>query len=185
MNSEKHINSYIINLLETIKSIKVEEIEKVIQIIVNTRNTEKTIFLLGNGGSASTASHIASDINKGMRNEKQIFRAIALTDNMATIMAYANDMSYEDVFIEQLKNFIKPNDVVIALSGSGNSKNVIKAVEYANKQDAITIGLTGYDGGVLKKISKYSINANVDDMEMSEDIHLIVFHIIKRALMLN
>ncbi len=183
MKHQAHSKTYLRKLIDTLEVLDHQEIEKVIDIIASTINTDRTIFLFGNGGSASTASHIASDLNKGTRTDKQILRAMALTDNLAVIMAYANDMHYDDVFIEQLKNFMKSDDVVVGISGSGNSKNVIKAIEHANKEGAITIGITGYNGGKLKQISAFSINANVDDMEMSEDVHLIISHIIKRALM--
>jgi D-sedoheptulose 7-phosphate isomerase len=102
---------------------------------------------------------------------------------MATITAYSNDLSYDDVFIEQLKNFLNPGDLVVAISGSGNSKNIIKAVEYANSKGNRTAGLTGYGGGKLKQIATFSVNANVDDMEISEDIHLMLCHTLKNVFM--
>jgi D-sedoheptulose 7-phosphate isomerase len=102
---------------------------------------------------------------------------------MATITAYSNDLSYDDVFIEQLKNFLNPGDLVIAISGSGNSKNILKAIEYANKCGNTTAGLAGYDGGKLKKIAKFVVHANIDDMEISEDIHMVLCHTIKNVFM--
>ena len=135
------------------------------------------------GGSASTASHFACDINKGVSYglEKR-FKIIPLTDNFATITAYSNDVGYEDVFVEQLKNFFQKGDIIIGISGSGNSKNVIKAVEFVNNNNGISIGWTGYSGGILKSITHHSINANVMDMQTSEDIHMILVHIIMKVL---
>jgi D-sedoheptulose 7-phosphate isomerase len=142
------------------------------------------IFIFGNGGSASTSSHFCCDLNKGVSYGKhKKFHAHSLTDNMATITAYANDTSYDDVFVEPLKNFLNPGDLVIAISGSGNSKNVIKAVEYANSMGNRTAGITGYNGGKLKQIATLSVNANVNDMEISEDIHMILCHTIKNVFM--
>jgi D-sedoheptulose 7-phosphate isomerase len=138
---------------------------------------------MGNGGSASTASHFACDLNKGVSlNLANRFRVIPLTDNLPTIMAYANDLSYEEIFIEQLKNFLAPGDLVIGISGSGNSVNVTRAVEYAVSQGNTTIGITGYDGGRLKKIADYSFNAGINDMQISEDLHMITAHILMRLL---
>ena len=134
---------------------------------------------MGNGGSASTASHFVNGLSQGATVEgKMRFRAIGLTDNIPNILAYANDLGYENIFVEQLINLLHEGDIVIGISGSGNSKNVIKAIEYANKHRAITIGLTGYDGGELKKIVDYSIHVPCNFMEIVEDIHLAISHLI-------
>ena len=108
---------------------------------------------------------------------------VCLNDSIPTMLAYANDVNYEYVFVEQLKNFLNKGDIVIGLSGSGNSKNVLNAIEYANSKNAITIGLTGYDGGFLKKICRYSVNANINDMQISEDIHMMLCHMAYSILM--
>lgn len=152
--------------------------------MLRARDRGSNIYTMGNGGSASTASHFCCDFNMGMSyNQDKKFRLICLNDNVPTMMAYANDLSYENIFVEQLKNFLNPDDVVIAISGSGNSKNVLKAVEYANANGGITIGLTGFDGGKLKQIAKYSVNTNIDDMQITEDVHIILCHMIYSIMM--
>lgn len=178
-----NIASYIGKLQHTLDTIDKNEINTLLNILIEAYNEDRNIFVMGNGGSAATASHFACDINKGIAfGFKKRFKVIALTDNPVTMMAYANDMSYDDIFVEQMKNFFNPGDVVICISGSGNSKNIVKATEYANLNDGVTVGLTGYNGGVLKHISKFSVNANVDDMQLSEDVHMAVVHIIMQAL---
>lgn len=138
---------------------------------------------MGNGGSASTASHFACNFNKELSfNKTNRFKMICLNDNIPTLLAYANDISYDVIFVEQLKNFLKKNDVVIGISGSGNSKNVINAIDFANSVGSITVGLTGFNGGNLKKLAKYSVNTNLNDMQITEDIHLSLCHIACSAL---
>lgn len=184
MESKKHIKAYMDEFLSVFKNIDLDNIHLVTEVIFEAGEKDKNIFIIGNGGSALTASHMASDLNKGVSHSKiKKFKAFSLTDNVGVITAYANDISYEDIFIGQLRNFLNAGDIVIAISGSGNSKNIIKAVEYANSLGNTTIGLTGYNGGILKKISRFSINANVDNMEISEDIHLVISHIIKTVFM--
>ncbi len=178
------INHYFEKIQTCINNINRNEIVTFIEILKKARDEERQIFIFGNGGSATTASHFCCDMNKGLADGKtKRFKIIPLSDNATTIMAYANDMTYEDAFIEQLKNFLKKDDIVIALSGSGNSKNILKAVEYANEVGAITIGLTGYKNGKLKNITKYSVNANIDDIQVSEDMHLILTHLIYQTLL--
>lgn len=178
MDSLRKVNSYLDRLKSAIDRLDRKEISIFVRLLEDTREQEHSIFIFGNGGSGSTASHFACDINKGcsMSGQKR-FRVICLTDNIPTMLAYANDLSYEDIFAEQLKNFLRSGDLVIGISGSGNSKNVIKAIEYANLNDNTTVGITGYDGGKLRKIAKHSVNANVDDMQISEDIHMILAHL--------
>lgn len=178
------INNYISNLQNCLDRLDRNEVDSFIKILLQARDEDRTIFIMGNGGSASTASHFCCDFNKGMSYQQdKKFKLICLNDNVATMLAYANDVDYGNVFIEQLKNFFKPGDVVIGISGSGNSKNVLQAIEYANKNSGITIGLTGYNGGTLKQISKYSVNANIDDMQISEDIHMMLCHMTYSILM--
>jgi len=178
------IDNYFDRLKKTIDNIDKNEIKKVVNILLEARDNEKQIFIMGNGGSASTASHFACDINKGTKQkDKKMFKVICLNDNIPTMLAYANDVGYESIFEDQLKNFLNKGDVVIGISGSGNSENIIKAIEYANLKRAITIGITGYGGGILKQISKHSVNANIDDMQISEDIHMILVHVIMKAIL--
>lgn len=178
------INNYFDRLKASIDNLDRDEIETFINILIKAHNDQKHIYIMGNGGSAATASHFCCDFNKGMSYTKdKKFKMICLNDNMPTLMAYANDVSYDAVFEEQLKNFLEEGDVVIGISGSGNSKNVLNAINYANKNGAITVGLTGYNGGVLKSIAKYSLNVNVDDMQITEDIHMMIDHMIYNILM--
>ncbi len=178
------INGYFDKLKNCIDKIDRSEIEKFIAVLSEAKANRMQIFIMGNGGSAATASHFCCDFNKGVSYQKDNkFKMICLNDNTATLMAYANDVGYEDVFVEQLKNFLHKGDVVIGLSGSGNSKNVLKAIEYANSIGAITVGLTGYNGGMLKKIAAHSVNANIDDMQVSEDIHMILGHMLMQIFM--
>jgi D-sedoheptulose 7-phosphate isomerase len=158
-------------------------LDKIAALMNEARRHKKTIFTMGNGGSASTASHFTEDLAKGTVAEGMPrFRAICLADSIPSILAYANDMSYEDIFVEQLKNFMEPGDIVIGLSGSGNSMNVIKAIEYANENGGITVGISGYDGGKLLKSARENIHVPSFDMQKVEDIHLMVLHLLFRLL---
>lgn len=178
------IEEYFNKLKTTIDNLNRDEIETFIKVLVQAKEAGKMVYIMGNGGSAATASHFCCDFNKGVSYGKdKRFKFICLNDNLATMMAYANDISYDDIFVEQLKNFLNSGDVVIGISGSGNSKNVLKAIEYANSADGTTIGITGYDGGKLKKMAKYSVNTNINDMQISEDIHMILDHLCSKALM--
>ncbi len=177
------INEYFEKIKKTIDNMDRNEIETFLKVLINAKNENKTIFIMGNGGSAATASHFVCDFAKGASYGKEKkFNFICLNDNIPIMMAYANDISYDDIFVEQLKNQFKKGDVVIGISGSGNSKNVLKAIEYANDNNGITIGITGYNGGKLKQITNYSVNTNVDDMQISEDLHMILDHLCIRVL---
>lgn len=180
----KHfIEDYFNKLKVTIDKLDRKEIENFIQLLIQARNNDSTIFIMGNGGSAATASHFLCDIAKGMDSKKgKKFKIICLSDNTPIMMAYANDVSYDDIFVEPLKPHLKRDDIIIGISGSGNSKNVLKAIDYANKNGGITVGLTGYNGGKLKKLAQHSFNANVNDMQISEDIHLILTHLTMQIL---
>ena len=159
------------------------KIQEIANTLVRARNGRKRVYTLGNGGSASTASHMASDLNKGAsRHDAPRFRAVALTDNIPLMLAWGNDSSYDDIFVEQLKNHLEKGDVVIGISGSGNSKNVLKAVDYANKEGAITIGLTGFDGGKLAKMAKISYIVPSHCMQQVEDVHLLIEHMLSMIL---
>ena len=180
----KLIDKYLLDVKTTIDQIPVERIEEVISILQDARINHKQVFIMGNGGSASTASHFVCDLAKNTRKTGWPgFRAIGLTDNMAIFSAYGNDEGYENVFAQQLNNLLQAGDVVIAISGSGNSPNVIKAVEMANSRGAITIGFTGLTGGKLKSTAQYVIYVPNYKMDQVEDIHLMLEHMICRALM--
>lgn len=181
---EKYIDNYFELLKNTIDSLDRKELETFINLLLSTRDKGKHIYIMGNGGSGATASHFCCDFNKGMSYQQdKKFKMICLNDNVATMLAYSNDVSYENVFVEQLKNFLTEGDVVIGISGSGNSKNVLNAIDYANKNGGISVGITGYNGGILKQISRYSVNANVDNMQITEDIHMMICHMIYHILM--
>jgi D-sedoheptulose 7-phosphate isomerase len=165
------------------EKISFDDFNRVVELIYGTYVKRRTIFTMGNGGSASTASHFACDINKGVSNgNKNRFRVFCLSDNVPTMLAYANDQSYEDIFVEQLKNMLAVRDVVLGISASGNSKNVIKGIKYANKNKAVSVVFTGYKGGKLAKIADIPIIIPVDDMQKIEDGHLILTHMIMQAL---
>jgi D-sedoheptulose 7-phosphate isomerase len=183
MDYNRKITEYFEYLKTTIDKVSNDEINCFINLLKNSRDDDKTIFVMGNGGSASTASHYVCDFNKGLSYKKdKKFKFISLNDNIPTIMAYANDVSYDDIFAEQLKNYFKEGDVVIGISGSGNSPNVIKAIKYANENNGITVGLTGFDGGKLKLISQNNIHVPINNMQIAEDLHLIINHCVMTIL---
>lgn len=172
------------HLLEAIDTIDLNRVTKAIEILAEARDHARTIFVCGNGGSASTASHFACDIVKGASFQRESrFRIMALTDSMPTITAYANDVSYDCIFAEQLRNFAKPHDVVMAISGSGNSPNVVNAVEVANAIGCRTIALTGRDGGKLGAAAELQIHVNAPHMGRIEDAHLVICHMICYSFM--
>ena len=148
--------------------------------LLDARERDARIFFLGNGGSAATASHFANDIAIGTRSPEKPFRAISLTDNAAAITAIANDDGYAEIFVQQLRTLLAPGDVVVAISASGNSENVIRAVEYANGRGATTVGLTGFDGGRLAKIVSLGVHipTNPGEYGPAEDGHMILDHLI-------
>jgi D-sedoheptulose 7-phosphate isomerase len=172
------ISRYFDRLKETIDRISREEVNRFLGLLLDALEQGRTVFIMGNGGSAATASHFAADFNKGLSYRKaRRFRFICLSDNVPTLTAYANDVSYDEVFVEQLRNFLAPGDLVIAISGSGNSRNVLKAVEYANGEGAVTVGLTGYDGGELKRIARHGVHVPIADMQVTEDLHMVLDHL--------
>ena len=141
---------YIEHLKKVLDAFPHEQFEQLTEAMMDAYDREKRIFVMGNGGSASTASHWVCDINKGCCLDKEKkFKMLCLNDSISTMLAFANDLSFEDVFVEQLKNFFEPGDLVIGISGSGNSGNVLRAIEYANDNGGKTVGLCGYSGGKL------------------------------------
>ena len=183
MDYKAPIEAYLSQLKNTIDLLSVESINELMKILVKAKNENKTIFIMGNGGSASTASHFVCDFNKGLSFEGQKrFKVFCLNDNIPSMMAYANDLSYEEIFVGQLQNFFNEGDIVIGISGSGNSKNVISAINYANEKGGITIGLTGYDGGKLFKIAKHNVNIPINDMQITEDLHMVLDHCMMKVL---
>ena len=177
---------YVDGVMATLSKMRTDFPKKAQEIVgelLKARDSGKRIYIMGNGGSASTASHMASDLNKGAnRKDAPRFKAVALTDNIPAMLAWANDSSYEDVFLEQLINHVEKGDVVIGISGSGNSVNVLKAVEHANRVGAATVGFMGFDGGALGKICKVSYIVPNDCMQQIEDVHLLIEHMISIIL---
>ncbi len=173
------IRLYLQQVKETLERLPLDKIQKVIAVLQYARQGGKQVFILGNGGSAATASHFACDLAKGtiMPGQPRL-RVMALTDNMPLFSALANDTGYENVFAEQLASFVQPGDVVIGISGSGNSANVLRAIELACSREAITIGFTGFDGGRLKYMVDICLLVPNYCMEQVEDVHLLLEHLI-------
>lgn len=179
----EQIRTYIEELQGTLGELPVDAIRDVISVLHYARLTDRQVFLMGNGGSASTASHFACDLSKGtLVPGRPRFRAIALTDNMSIFSAYANDVGYDCVFAQQLASLVQPGDVVIGISGSGNSQNVLNAIELASQARATTIGLTGFDGGKLGKMVDINVQVPSNCMGQVEDVHLVLDHLICTCL---
>lgn len=177
------IQAYLQGLTEVIAGLDLDEIDRLAQLFRRAYDEQRTIFVFGNGGSAATASHYACDLNKGacFRAERK-FRVHALTDNLATILALGNDVGYEHIFSEQLKYFCRPGDVAVGISGSGNSANVLRAIELARQLGATTVGICGYGGGKLKPMVDLAVHIRADDMQFVEDVHLILGHVLMRVI---
>ena len=179
--SEEKVQEYLEQQIQSIRDLKKTStiFQEIFNILKNARDNEKQVFVMGNGGSASTSSHFVADLLKtSITNESNRFKAMSLSDNIPVLLAWSNDESYENIFSNQLENFLQKNDVVIGISGSGNSKNVLNAIQFANKKQAITIGLSGKGGGKLSEIVKISLTIQSDDMLTIETMHLLVCHLI-------
>ena len=174
-----HFEEYIKKEIEIIQQLDVVAIEKVANLMLDTYHQGKQIFICGNGGSAASASHITGDFIKGASYglEKR-WRFICLNDNITTMMAISNDISYEDIFVEPLKNFANPGDLFIGISGSGNSTNVVKAMEYAQASGLATVALCGFRGGKIREIADVNIYTPIMDMQITEDLHMMALHMI-------
>lgn len=174
----KEIAAYIDHEVETLRALDKDAINDALNLLLETMEKGNTVFVFGNGGSSATASHFQNDFNKGVsEHTEKKFNFLCLNDNVATMMAVANDIGFEEVFRFQLRGHIKPGDVVLAISGSGNSKNVINAVEYAKEQGCRVIGLTGFGGGKLRQLADVSLHAPINSMQITEDIHMIFDHL--------
>lgn len=179
-----NITDYL-NLVSTaISELPEEKIRDVVDTLKQAHADGRRVFLLGNGGSAANATHIAEDLQKGIKEcTGKRFKVTSLTESVPLITAWANDTSYEDIFAEQLDSALEPGDVVIAISGSGNSPNVLRAVEKANEMGAVTIGWSGFSGGKLAQLAQKSIVVASDNMQRVEDVHLILGHLIFACMM--
>ena len=183
MDYKDGIEEYFTRLSSTLSELNIDAINRAMNAIMDAYNRSATIYIFGNGGSAATASHFCCDFNKGVcENLPRKFRFVCLNDNIPTILAIANDVSYDDIFLMQLEGKLSDDDLIIAISGSGNSKNVIKAVEYAKKVGAKVVGLSGYDGGKLKTLADYPMHVNSNDMQIVEDVHLAFNHMMMKVL---
>ena len=187
-------NDYKSMIVESLDKLEISE--EVLQLIKNAKDQGKKIFIAGNGGSAATAAHYSCDLSLGASkgpdcskeyylNNDSRYQVVPLTTNMPLILALANDHGYDQIFKQQLINLAKSDDILIAISGSGNSPNIIEAVKYANENNITTIGISGFDGGLLKKLAKYNIHVDLDHMEACEDIHSIIGHYISVWLRSN
>jgi len=183
MSASAPIAAYLGDLHEGLDRLAIEDIEAVIDMLHRARLERRKVFIMGNGGSASTASHFACDLGKNTRLEGMPdYRVVALTDNLATFSALANDEGYENVFVGQLANLMESGDIVIGISTSGNSPNVVRAIDFANVGGAHTVGLTGDSGGRLRRIVDLSVRVPNEAIEQVEDIHLMLEHLICTAL---
>ena len=180
---ERNIRKYLNEVRQVLERVPVVDIRRVIDALMRAHLQDTQIFIMGNGGSAATASHFANDLNKAASSDgKRRFRAIALTDNVPLLTAWGNDLSYDDVFVEQLKNLYYDGAVVIGISGSGNSGNVLKALQFARSRGGTTIGFVGYQGGKLKGIVDECIIVPSNCMQQIEDAHLVLEHLICTVL---
>jgi D-sedoheptulose 7-phosphate isomerase len=172
--------AYFEHLIKIVPQISFGLLDRVVSILFDTYENGGTIFVFGNGGSAALASHMVCDLGKGTSSPERSkrLRAIALTDNVPTITAWANDSSYDDIFAEQLKNLAHAGDIALSISASGNSPNVLKALQVAHQLRMTTIGIGGFDGGKMKGLCDLSVIVPSDNMQFVEDIHLCMAHCI-------
>jgi D-sedoheptulose 7-phosphate isomerase len=169
--------SYFTRLSETIERLPFVDIDGIAEVLMDAYEHGRMIFLFGNGGSAALASHLACDLGKGTVNGSgKRFRVLSLTDNVPMMTAWANDVHYEDIFAQQLENYVKPGDVAFAISASGNSPNVLKALQTARRAGAMTIGLGGFKGGRMRELCDRCLVVPSDNMQMIEDLHLCISH---------
>ncbi len=171
---------YTAGLMRCINALDVDAVDKLVKLLLVTRAKGKRIFFIGNGGSAATASHAATDFSKERFSEEHLlFKAISLTDNTSLITATGNDLGYEQVFVQQLKTLMTQGDLVIAISSSGNSENILQAVEYARSKGAYTVGVVGFDGGKLQQLADTAVHIPTKNGQYGfmEDISLMIVHI--------
>jgi D-sedoheptulose 7-phosphate isomerase len=182
---KEFVDGYLEHLFDLIKLVDTKQIADFIEQLITTRDAGGTTFFIGNGGSAATASHFANDIGIGTRAWSKPFKILSLCDNNAVMTAIGNDFGYEELFKRQLQTLLKPNDFVVAISASGNSENLIRAINYCKSIGAKTLGLTGFSGGELKELSDMNIHIPSENGEYGpvEDFHMIVDHIVGNFLM--
>lgn len=184
-NSSNSLSAYLSDLKGVLDNLPLEQISQAADILFECYQADHTVFTFGNGGSGALASHLVADLGKGTHfpGPKELaavrrLKALAVTDNMPMVTAWANDTDYEDVFMRQIENFLQPGDVALAISGSGNSPNVLRALEYARNAGATTIGLGGFGGGKMKELLDCPIIVPSNNMQRVEDAHVIIGHMI-------
>ncbi len=188
MDVKNIARNYMEEMKKAMDSISLDDVQKIADVLLDAYKNDRRVFILGNGGSAATASHMACDLGKGtLRNvydaSEKRFQVISLTDNIPMMTAFANDLSYDDVFLQQLRNYVQKDDIVIGISGSGNTPNVIKALLYAKSIGAITIGLLGFNtGGNAKDLVDHHIVIKSINYGVVEDLHLALDHILTTCL---
>jgi D-sedoheptulose 7-phosphate isomerase len=173
------VEAYVERLKSAIDQLPLERVEAIGEILYRAYRHNKQVFIVGNGGSAATASHMACDLGKNTISPwRQRFRVVSLNDNMPLVSALANDLGYEHVFSEQLKNLIRPGDVLISITGSGNSPNILLAMEYARERAATNIALLGFDGGRAMRLADEYVLVPAQDYGVVEDLHMVLDHIL-------
>jgi len=182
-NHDTWISNYLASLVNVAEKFPVDDLSNLITIIEDVRETEKALFICGNGGSWATAAHMVCDLGKNTRLDgSKRMRVIGLGDNIPSLTAYANDEGYDRVFAEPLISLMQPDDVLLAISGSGNSPDILSAIEVANEIGGTTLGLTGFQGGKMKELVDHCLVIPSNSMEMIEDFHMIVDHILTTCL---
>jgi len=177
------VPSYFEELSATMQMLPLAAVDLLVRVFLEAYHRRRTIFLFGNGGSAALASHMACDLGKGTApHTGKRLRAVALTDNVALITAWANDTRYEDIFAEQLENLLEPGDVACAISASGNSPNILAALSLARQAGAVATGITGFQGGKMKSLCDVCVVVPSDNMQIIEDLHVAVSHAMFRVL---
>jgi D-sedoheptulose 7-phosphate isomerase len=178
-----NVSDYLRRFQAELDRLNQDDIRLWADLLYQAWERERFVYIFGNGGSGTTASHMSEDLGKSTLRESELgdeskkrLKVLSLTDNLGWIMAVGNDVGYDQIFQQQLMNYGQAGDLVIAISGSGNSPNVLNAVDWANRHGLVTFGLTGYDGGKLKTIQQHGLHVPLDDMGMVESIHLAVFH---------
>lgn len=183
MSRREYLARYLERSAETLRTLPVPAIDGIIEALLRALESERFVYVMGNGGSAANAEHFANDLGKGgQRGFPRRFKVLSLASNVSLMTAWANDTAYDQVFAEQLRNFVGTGDVVMAISGSGNSPNVLNALTLARQRGAVTVGLTGFDGGALKSLCDHCVIVPSDNMQHIEELHLVVLHAIYSAV---
>jgi D-sedoheptulose 7-phosphate isomerase len=179
------LEKYLSDFSDLLRKVEAKEVDTLVAALEEAYRDERFVFVIGNGGSGANASHLCEDLAKGTVSDfdrQKRLKIMSLTDNTPAILAWANDAGYDRVFVEQLKNFAQPGALLIAISGSGNSPNVLKAVEWANAHGMKTIALTGFDGGKLRSMARHAVHVPSRNMGAVESVHLVLFHFVLDTL---